>query len=100
MGMTDFWAEIDAQLEQVRQASTVDEVLAACPPIQGTSVGAGFFAGSGGDESIMGALDPAKGWRFVRIAADYYWVAQDANGDFLAYTEGDMDKGDNPACGR
>jgi hypothetical protein len=97
MSITDFWAEIDAQLEQVRKATTVDEVLAACPPVPGTSVGAGFFAGSGGNDQLIDAL--GEGWRIVRIEADYYWVAQDRNGDFLAYTEGDLDKGDK-ACGQ
>ena len=59
---------------------------------------AGWFGGSGGDESILGALDRSKGWKITRIEADYYWVAQDVHGDFLSYTEGDMDKGDNPMC--
>jgi len=97
MNLTDFWAEIDAQIAQVRQATTVDEVLAACPPEPGTSVGAGWFGGSGGDEQIIDAL--GAGWKIVRYEAPYYWVAQDRNGDYLAYTEGDLDKGDNPRCG-
>lgn len=96
--MTDFWAEIDAQLEKVRSADTVDEVLAACPPVADVSVGAGFFAGSGGDEQLIDALGTS--WTIVRFEADYYWVARDRHGDFLAYTEGDLDKGDNEACGR
>jgi hypothetical protein len=97
MGLTGFWEAIDAQLAQVREAKTVDEVLAACPPEPDVSVGAGWFGGSGGDEQLIDYL--GAGWKITRYSASYYWVAQDANGDFLSYTEGDLDKGDNPMCG-
>lgn len=96
--MIGFWDAIDEQLAEVRTAATVDEVLAACPPVGGTSVGAGFFAGGGGDGQRIDAL--GAGWTVVRYEADYYWVARDREGGFLSYTEGDLDRGDNDRCGR
>lgn len=100
MDLTRYWESIDQQLTECRKATTVDQVMAACPAEPGTSVGEGWFGGSGGDEQLSDALmHHAGAWKFVRYEADYYWVARDCNGDLLSYTEGDLSRGDNPRCG-
>lgn len=96
--MQGFWEAIDEQMARCREAKTVDDVMTACPAEPGTSVGEGWFGGSGGDEQLADALSDA-GWSFTRFAADYYWVARDTEGNLLSYTEGDLSRGDNPMCG-
>jgi hypothetical protein len=92
MGLLDgFWEAIDAQCEEIRAATTVDELLAACPSVPGLSVGDGFFEGSGGDVQVIDCL--VNGWTFPTIKASYYWVAQDRNGDMVTYVEGDLYRG-------
>jgi len=90
--MKDFWDAIDAQIAALESTTTVDAVLAICPTIPGTSSGDGFFEGSGGDKSVLGALKVA-GWKVVRYRAHYYWAAQAPDGSMLTYVEGDLYRG-------
>ena len=89
--MNDFWAHIDSQISQLRTAKTADEVLAICPPTT-VADGAGFFAGSGGDATVLDALREA-GWTVVDWRATYYWCAQAPDGSLITYVEGDLYQG-------
>lgn len=93
---TGFWAVIDAQLTQLRTAKSADEVIAilATDREEGVSSGDGFFAGSGGDETVLGALRDA-GWKVRWIEADYYWCAVAPDGSLVSYVEGDVYRGDS-----
>ncbi|MDU2072533.1 MAG: hypothetical protein E7G28_13000 [Cutibacterium avidum] len=55
---------------------------------------AAFFAGSGGDETLMRALIDA-GWQIGTEKASYwYTMTHPATGETLTYTEGDIELGD------
>lgn len=55
---------------------------------------AAFFAGSGGDETLMRALADA-GWQIGTEKASYwYTMTHPATGETLTYTEGDIELGD------
>lgn len=55
---------------------------------------AAFFAGSGGDETLMRALVDA-GWQIGTKKASYwYTMTHPATGETLTYTEGDVELGD------
>lgn len=104
--MADFWAQIDRQVDMLHKAETVDEVLwilngpfeevkAEVNRNGPRTFGAdsAFFAGSGGDRSVYGALVHA-GWRTVWYRAGYWWCMEQPDGqDRLTYTEGDVERG-------
>lgn len=92
MSLDDFWAAIDAQLEQLKTAQTADDVMRICPTVPGLSSSEGFFGGSGGDGSVEEALE-AAGWTHVRRDAHYYWCMRAPNGDKITYIEGDLERG-------
>lgn len=86
--MTDgFWAAIDAQITELRTARTAADVLRILA-VQGHNSPA-FFAGSGGDQSVYGALSEA-GWDTVWYAADYHWAMRASDGSSITYIEGDI----------
>lgn len=97
-----FWDHIDEQLKKVMAATTVDEVLAACPPVMfdgSPNPGSdGFFEGSGGDTSMLDALDAAPGWVIETFKAEYYFCMRDPQGDLLSYVEGDLYRGNRLAA--
>lgn len=92
-----FWSIIDAQLAELRSAATADDVLRILSrernPYGGGASGDGFFAGSGGDGTVLGSLYEA-GWRLRWYEADYHWSAEAPNGDKITYVEGDIYRGD------
>ena len=91
-GMKDFWAMIDAQLGEARSAKSADDVIRIfSEDVDGMSAGDAFFAGSGGDETLMGALYDA-GWKFVDGDSIYY-VMRAPDGSEITYVEGDIYKG-------
>lgn len=94
-----FWEEIEAQLAQIRRARTVDDVIAALGGSEAASVGDAFFGGSGGDETLFGALIDA-GWRVRSIESDYYFVATSPGGEALTYIEGDVYRGNRTSSRR
>ena len=94
-----FWEEIEAQLALVRQARTVNDVIAALGGSEGASAGDAFFGGSGGDETLFGALIDA-GWRVRSIESDYYFVATSPGGEALTYIEGDVYRGNRTSSRR
>ncbi|MEV8372991.1 hypothetical protein AB0P21_09655 [Kribbella sp. NPDC056861] len=97
--MTDaFWNAVEAQLVELETAATADDVLRILsqernPYGPGSSSADGFFAGSGGDGSVMGSLEKA-GWSVTWSEASYYWVMEAPNGDKIRYVEGDIYRGD------
>lgn len=88
--MDGFWGHIDAQLAKLRTAGTADDVIRLLDP---PSSGDAFFAGSGGDDSLMEALE-AAGWVVTWAEASYYYVMKAPNGDLITYVEGDVYRGD------
>jgi hypothetical protein len=92
----EFWELIAEQVRQLGEAKTADDVIRICPAQPGMSGNAdGFFGGSGGDESIEGALAGA-GWTWAWREAHYHWAMIPPGGDRrqgITYVEGDLYKG-------
>jgi hypothetical protein len=91
--MDDFWAEIEAQCAEMRQARSADEVIVILNRYGSPSSGDAFFAGGGGDTRVSECLREA-GWDTVWYDAHYYWVMEAPDGSLLTYIEGDVYKGD------
>lgn len=93
-----FWNVIAAQLAELRTASSADDVLRVLGndrnPLGGGSAGDGFFAGGGGDASVMGALATA-GWTLEWAQASYHYAMRAPNGDVITYVEGDIYRGNH-----
>jgi len=99
MTSNDFWAVIDAQLEELRSASSAADVVRIlsqdrnpCGP--GTSSAPGFFAGSGGDGTVDDALSDA-GWDYVWSQACFHFCMRAPDGSSITYVEGDIYLGDH-----
>lgn len=105
---SDFWGQIDHQLERIAVTATsfddVRDILLdsrydaivvenARNGSREFGADAAFFAGSGGDASLRGALTRA-GWRIIRYEAAYYYLARSRSGEQLTYCEGDVLRGD------
>ena len=91
--MDAFWAAIDAQLELLKAAKSADDVITILGGKQvDVATGDAFFAGSGGDGSIAGALTGA-GWSVVWMEADYHWCMRAPDGSEITYVEGDIYRG-------
>jgi hypothetical protein len=100
-----FWSAVRTQLDELTRATTADDVLRILSPERnpyrledpnwdGMDGGAqGFFAGSGGDNSVDDALETA-GWGYVWARAAYWWVMKAPDGSFITYCEGDIYRGD------
>lgn len=98
MSSKDFWAVVDAQLTELRGAKSADDVLRILshernPYGEESSTADGFFAGGGGDGSVLESLTDA-GWEIRWQKAGYYWAATAPNGDVITYVEGDIYRGD------
>lgn len=98
MGALDaFWAVIDQQIEELKTARSADDVLRILanegnPYGADTSSGDGFFAGSGGDASVAGALEEA-GWSMIWYEAHYHFAMRAPDGSAITYVEGDIYRG-------
>ncbi len=95
MALDDFWSTIDLQLDHLTAAQDADEVISILATADNPygdpdiSSAPGFFAGSGGDRTVAGALQQA-GWTF-HAKASYWWVATAPDGQSaISYTEGDI----------
>lgn len=85
-----FWDQVDAALAGARTAKTADELIAALNEHHPPSSGAAFFAGSGGDHQLIGALDRTY-WKVHSVEADYHWQAvSNVDGSHIEYVEGDV----------
>lgn len=100
----DFWAVVKAQLGELETAQSADDVLRILSPERDpygpghNTGGEGFFAGSGGDDTVQEALEEA-GWTVVWQSpkageSHIYYVMQAPNGDKITYIEGDIERGD------
>ncbi|MBT2609909.1 hypothetical protein J7I97_16915 [Streptomyces sp. ISL-87] len=89
-----FWKFIEAQLKELESARTADDVIRTMRADD--CVGDAFFAGSGGDESVWGALHTA-GWTTIWVEADYYFAMRAPDGSAITYVEGDIYRGDQRA---
>ncbi|MBM9624733.1 hypothetical protein [Streptomyces zhihengii] len=94
--MTDmldtFWAAINQQLEQLRTATNADDVLRTLATDQGPD--RGFFAGSGGDETVSAALHHA-GWELTWAESSIDYTMRAPDGSMITYIEGDILRGDH-----
>lgn len=104
MALDGFWEAIEAQLTELKSAKNAEDVVRILSlerePL-GLACGSadGFFAGSGGDGSVEGALDEA-GWIHVwREAAYYYCMKAPEDGSTVTYVEGDIYVGNRPPLG-
>jgi hypothetical protein len=105
-----FWAQIDHQLARIaaEKPETFDAVRAILTDPTYDSITAetnrngerqftndtAFFAGSGGDKTLYGALDKAN-WYIRFYEASYHYVVFNRNtGETFTYTEGDVHRGD------
>jgi hypothetical protein len=96
-----FWDVIDAQLQELQSAKTATDVVRILsqernPYGPGTSSAAGFFAGSGGDDTIEDALS-AAGWEHAWYKAHYHFCMRAPDGSFITYVEGDIYLGNDRA---
>jgi len=97
MSNNPFWAAVDVQLTELREATTAAAVLSILsqdrnPYGNMSNGGGGFFAGDASDAWL--ALR-AAGWSFVWCRADYYWCMAAPNGaSQVTYVEGDVYRGD------
>ncbi len=93
--LSKFWDVIDAQIEQLTTAKSADEVIDILAKDKNPygdpdiASGDGFFAGSGGDATVWGAL-AAAGWKTVWYEADYHFAMRAPDGSGITYVEGDI----------
>ncbi len=86
----DFWDQVDAALAGAQAAKTADELIAALNEQHPPSSGDAFFAGSGGDNQLINALDRAY-WKVHSVEAGYHWQAvSTVDGSHIEYVEGDV----------
>ena len=95
MSLDPFWQVIEDQLTELRTARTADDVLRILAT-EGNPYGdphisssPAFFAGSGGDGSVMEALTTA-GWVVTWAQASYYYEITAPGGSSVTYCEGDI----------
>ena len=87
-----FWEAIDAQLEELRTATSADDVISILNRYSPPSSGEASFAGGGGDERVDDALDRA-GWTYIWFDAPYFWAMRAPDGSVITYVEGDIYRG-------
>ncbi|BBY53981.1 hypothetical protein H7J07_04935 [Mycobacterium koreense] len=88
-----FWDSIAAVLAAAGKARTADELITAVSrgPDQSAGSGEAFFAGSGGDDQLVEALDDSGHWHIDWIEGDYWWKATaKSDGSVVEYIEGDL----------
>lgn len=89
---------MDQQVAELRSARSADDVLRVLshernPYGPGVANNAhGFFAGSGGDQSVYEALNEA-GWTTLWFEASYHFAMRAPDGSAITYVEGDIFRG-------
>lgn len=113
---TDFWGQILHQLKRIEteKPDTFDAVRAILLDSVYTAVTQdinrnwvrvfdadhAFFAGSGGDDTLLDALWEA-GWQLAWHEASYHFaMTHPRNGESLVYIEGDLKRDDNTGRGQ
>lgn len=96
MSLDPFWKEIDAQLDRIEaeKPTTYEALVEIIPGTPGMAASKAFFAGSGGDRQLSGALLNA-GWRYLHVDASYYYSMVSPTGAEITYVEGDVYPGDH-----
>jgi hypothetical protein len=90
-----FWRVIEDQLTELRTARTAADVLRILATADNPygdphiSSSPAFFAGGGGDGSVMEALTVA-GWTVTWAEASYHYEITAPDGSVLTYCEGDI----------
>lgn len=92
MNSIDFWAGIEHQLTELRSARSAADVLRILAIENHTTPA--FFAGSGGDGTVMEALESA-GWSIIWAEAHYHYAMRAPDGTSITYIEGDIREGDD-----
>lgn len=93
--MADFWDVIAGQVNELRTAASAADVVRILAternPYGDPSITSApaFFAGSGGDESVMSALVEA-GWSHMWTEASYHWAMRAPDDSVITYVEGDV----------
>ncbi|MFG3582548.1 hypothetical protein [Streptomyces sp. NPDC047990] len=90
--MKSFWDAIDDQLNELKGAKSADDVIRILSESGEASAGEAFFAGSGGDKSVAGALE-AAGWSFTWIEWEHHYAMKAPDGSGITYCEGDIYRG-------
>ena len=91
----EFWTTIREQLKELESAKSAEEVVHILSRERnpyGSSVGMagdGFFAGSGGDNTVWDALEKA-GWNALWVRTPYYYAMTAPDGSVITYIEGDI----------
>jgi hypothetical protein len=103
MSSNNFWAAAEAQLRELRSATNAADVVAILslernPDGPGMSCADGFFAGSGGDDTVQDALE-AAGWDYVWPEASYHFCMRAPDGSCITYVEGDIYLGNRRPVG-
>ena len=95
--LSEFWKVIDQQITALRKAKSADDVLRILDtsgnPYGDSQIGnaPAFFAGSGGDQTVMEALTDA-GWFVSWSEASYFYRMTAPDGSLIEYIEGDIYK--------
>lgn len=94
MSLDGFWKVIEQQISELKTATTSEDVIRILanerdPYGNGGGGTDAFFAGSGGDESVLMALREA-GWRLMAGGDQYHYTMKAPNGDKIEYCEGDI----------
>lgn len=106
----DFWSQIDHQLARISEEkpATFDDVRAILLDLNYDQIvlethrnrprpfdtNSAFFAGSGGDATVLNALRDA-GWHIRVYRTSYHYsVIHERSGEALTYIEGDVVRGD------
>lgn len=94
-----FWVTIKEQLTELESAKSADDVIRILshernpyPDKDGMSSADGFFAGSGGDNTVWDALDEA-GWEQSWSESGIYYTMRAPDGSEITYCEGDIYRG-------
>lgn len=107
----DFWPQIDHQLERIatEKPDTFEAVRDLLLDLNYDQIvvevhrngprpfdlDSAFFAGSGGDATLLDTLERA-GWQTVAFAASYHYaMTHPVTGETLTYIEGDVLRGDH-----
>lgn len=96
--MSQFWDVVNAQLAELSTATAAEDVIRTLAHDRNpygpdaTSAADAFFAGSGGDNTVLESLR-AAGWRVVWAEGSHYYVAQAPDGSVITYIEGDIYRG-------
>jgi hypothetical protein len=86
--MDAYWGTYDACLDRISAGVTAQELVVICNEHFDKSAGDAFFP-NGADRDLLGTL-MESGWRTRWVQADYYFEAEDRDGNAITFVEGDI----------